>query len=161
MTPTIDVSDRVLVLKNDIVDINYKLGDIVVFYNPNNYTKKSYLDKFIYSLKIGVFMQNDISSDAAYIKRIIGLPGDQIYIDNLGNIYRNNQLLTFEGILNETYSNNENYTIPDNNFFLMGDNRANSQDSRTFGYVPFENLIGKAIYKVYPYENIGSLNDWK
>ena len=159
MTPTINVSDRVLVLKNDIVDINYKLGDIVVFYNPNNYTKKSYLDKFIYSLKIGVFMQNDISSDAAYIKRIIGLPGDQIYIDNLGNIYRNNQLLTFEGILNETYSNNENYTIPENNFFLMGDNRANSQDSRTFGYVPFENLIGKAIYKVYPYENIGSLND--
>ena len=161
MTPTINVSDRVLVLKNDIVDINYKLGDIVVFYNPNNYTKKSYLDKFIYSLKIGVFMQNDISSEAAYIKRIIGLPGDQIDIDNLGNIYRNNQLLTFEGILNETYSNNENYTIPENNFFLMGDNRANSQDSRTFGYVPFENLIGKAIYKVYPYENIGSLNDWK
>ena len=159
MTPTINVSDRVLVLKNDIVDINYKLGDIVVFYNPNNYTKKSYLDKFIYSLKIGVFMQNDISSEAAYIKRIIGLPGDQIDIDNLGNIYRNNQLLTFEGILNETYSNNENYTIPENNFFLMGDNRANSQDSRTFGYVPFENLIGKAIYKVYPYENIGSLND--
>ena len=159
MTPTINVSDRVLVLKNDIVDINYKLGDIVVFYNPNNYTKKSYLDKFIYSLKIGVFMQNDISSDAAYIKRIIGLPGDQIDIDNLGNIYRNNQLLTFEGILNETYSNNENYTIPENNFFLMGDNRANSQDSRTFGYVPFENLIGKAIYKVYPYENIASLND--
>jgi signal peptidase I len=159
MTPTIDVSDRVLVLKNDIVDINYKLGDIVVFYNPNNYTKKSYLDKFIYSLKIGVFMQNDISSEAPYIKRIIGLPGDQIDIDNLGNIYRNNQLLTFEGILNETYSNNENYTIPENNFFLMGDNRANSQDSRTFGYVPFENLIGKAIYKVYPYENIGSLND--
>ena len=159
MTPTINVSDRVLVLKNDIVDINYKLGDIVVFYNPNNYTKKSYLDKFIYSLKIGVFMQNDISSEAAYIKRIIGLPGDQIDIDNLGNIYRNNQLLTFEGILNETYSNNENYTIPDNNFFLMGDNRANSQDSRTFGYVPYENLIGKAIYKVYPYENIGSLND--
>ena len=161
MTPTINVSDRVLVLKNDIVDINYKLGDIVVFYNPNNYTKKSYLDKFIYSLKIGVFMQNDISSEAAYIKRIIGLPGDQIDIDNLGNIYRNNQLLTFEGILNETYSNNENYTIPENNFFLMGDNRANSQDSRTFGYVPFENLIGKAIYKVYPYENIASLNDWK
>ena len=159
MTPTINVSDRVLVLKNDIVDINYKLGDIVVFYNPNNYTKKSYLDKFIYSLKIGVFMQNGISSEAAYIKRIIGLPGDQIDIDNLGNIYRNNQLLTFEGILNETYSNNENYTIPENNFFLMGDNRANSQDSRTFGYVPFENLIGKAIYKVYPYENIGSLND--
>jgi signal peptidase I len=159
MTPTINVSDRVLVLKNDIVDINYKLGDIVVFYNPNNYTKKSYLDKFIYSLKIGVFMKNDISSEAAYIKRIIGLPGDQIDIDNLGNIYRNNQLLTFEGILNETYSNNENYTIPENNFFLMGDNRANSQDSRTFGYVPFENLIGKAIYKVYPYENIGSLND--
>ena len=159
MTPTINVSDRVLVLKNDIVDINYKLGDIVVFYNPNNYTKKSYLDKFIYSLKIGVFMQNGIPSEVAYIKRIIGLPGDQIDIDNLGNIYRNNQLLTFEGILNETYSNNENYTIPENNFFLMGDNRANSQDSRTFGYVPFENLIGKAIYKVYPYENIGSLND--
>jgi signal peptidase I len=104
-------------------------------------------------------MQNDISSEAAYIKRIIGLPGDQIDIDNLGNIYRNNQLLTFEGILNETYSNNENYTIPENNFFLMGDNRANSQDSRTFGYVPFENLIGKAIYKVYPYENISSFND--
>ena len=65
----------------------------------------------------------------------------------------------FEGIFNETFANQEKYNIPNNSYFLLGDNRSNSQDSRIFGYVPVENLIGKAIFVVYPYENIQKLDN--
>ena len=51
MTPTINVQDRVLVVKDDIINLKYQIGDIVVFYNPLTYSQKSYLDKFLYSLE--------------------------------------------------------------------------------------------------------------
>ena len=159
MTPTINVQDRVLVVKDDIINLKYQIGDIVVFYNPLTYSQKSYLDKFLYSLEFLPFNRNEHDFEQAYIKRIIGLPGDEIVIDNSGNIYRNNEILSFEGLVNETLTKQEKYNVPNNFYFLLGDNRGNSQDSRIFGYVPVENLIGKAFYKVYPFENIQKLND--
>ena len=162
MSPTIRVQDRVLVVKDDTTNLSYDIGDIVVFYNPLTYSEITYVDRLIDSFKIGPFNQNEEASDHAYIKRIVGLPGDEIVIDTLGNVYRNNELLTFKGIFNETFANQEKYNIPNNSYFLLGDNRSNSQDSRIFGHVPVENLIGKAIYVVYPYENIQKLdNDWR
>ena len=157
MTPTLNVSDRVLVLKDDISNINYGIGEIVVFYHPDTYVYVSPASKLVESLKIWNYF--DAPSQMVYIKRIIGLPGDVIKIDTLGNIYRNNELLTFKGILNETFTNQEKYSVPNDSYFLLGDNRSNSQDSRVFGYVPVDNLIGKAFYVVYPYENIQILDN--
>ncbi|MDA7595114.1 signal peptidase I [Acidimicrobiia bacterium] len=157
MTPTLNVSDRVLVLKDDISNINYGIGEIVVFYNPDTYVDVSPASKLVESLKVWNYL--DTTSQTVYIKRIIGLPGDVIEIDTLGNIYRNNELLIFKGILNETFTNQEKYNVPNDSYFLLGDNRSNSQDSRIFGYVPVQNLIGKAIYVVYPYENIQKLDN--
>ena len=157
MTPTLNVSDRVLVLKDDVSNINYRIGDIVVFYHPETYVDVSPASKLVESLKIWKYF--DAPSQTVYIKRIIGLPGDVIKIDTLGNIYRNNELLTFKGILNETFTNQEKYSVPNDSYFLLGDNRSNSQDSRVFGYVPVDNLIGKAFYVVYPYENIQILDN--
>ncbi|MDC3404801.1 signal peptidase I [Acidimicrobiia bacterium] len=157
MAPTLNVSDRVLVLKDDISNINYGIGEIVVFYNPDTYVDVSPASKLVESLKVWNYL--DTTSQTVYIKRIIGLPGDVIEIDTLGNIYRNNELLIFKGILNETFTNQEKYNVPNDSYFLLGDNRSNSQDSRIFGYVPVQNLIGKAIYVVYPYENIQKLDN--
>jgi signal peptidase I len=157
MTPTLNVSDRVLVLKDDISNINYGIGEIVVFYHPDTYVNVSPASKLVESLKIWNYF--DAPSQMVYIKRIIGLPGDVIKIDTLGNIYRNNELLTFKGILNETFTNQEKFSVPNDSYFLLGDNRSNSQDSRVFGYVPVDNLIGKAFYVVYPYENIQILDN--
>ena len=157
MTPTLNVSDRVLVLKDDISNINYGIGEIVVFYHPDTYVDVSQASKLVDSLKIWNYF--DAPSQRVYIKRIIGLPGDVIKIDTLGNIYRNNELLIFKGILNETFTNQEIYSVPNDSYFLLGDNRSNSQDSRVFGYVPVDNLIGKAFYVVYPYENIQILDN--
>jgi len=159
MTPTIQIEDRVLVVKDDFIDIEYKVGDIVVFYNPNYYSEITYIEKFLDAIKTNIFMQSDTAVKAAYIKRIVGLPGDDINIDNFGNVYRNNQLVIFDGILNETFSSKNNFIIPNNSYFVMGDNRKNSEDSRIFGYVPKSNIIGKAYFKVYPFDDISAFND--
>lgn len=158
MTPTISVSDRVIVVKDDILDIDYKVGDVVVFYHPETHSNNSETEKLIDSLQVWDSLFNG-QNEIVYIKRIIGLPGDNIRIDKDGDIYRNDNLLIFNGLINETYSSIANYSVPDNQYFLLGDNRSNSQDSRVFGYVPIENLLGKAFYIVYPFNNFSNLND--
>ncbi len=92
-----------------------------------------------------------------YIKRIIGLPGETIRIEQT-KVYINNQLLP-ETYLTSGYglSADEVYekTLSSNEYFVMGDNRPHSSDSRDWGPVPKENLVGRAAVVVYP------LNDFK
>ncbi len=82
-----------------------------------------------------------------------------IQVDTAGNVYRNNELITIDGIDNETYSSNSTYNVPEDSYFLLGDNRSNSQDSRIFGFVPSVNILGKAQYIVYPFDNFLKIND--
>ena len=77
-----------------------------------------------------------------YIKRVIGLPGDQIHIAD-GKVYINGQL-TIEPFLDETTNRGGDWTVPAGQLFVMGDNRNNSSDSRSWGFVPLENIIGRA-----------------
>ncbi len=148
-----------------------KRGDIVVFKTP-------------------------FDNKTDYIKRIIGLPGDKIRIEN-GQIiindkkiiiekfddfididkggkksrlrqykeyFYNNEYKIIDLIDNGPVDNTQLYRVPNDHFFVMGDNRDNSQDSRFInrvGFIPINNLVGKAQYIFFSLENSRFLQIWK
>jgi signal peptidase I len=118
MQPTLYEGDFVFVNK-----LGYRLGkpqrgDIIVFRYPPDPTQ------------------------IPYIKRVIGLPGDQIVISN-GEVVINGNRLT-EPYIMAAPARGGSWTVPADSLFVMGDNRNNSSDSRSWGFVPYENVIGKA-----------------
>jgi len=96
-----------------------------------------------------------------YIKRIIGLPGDTVKIKE-GKVYINDNLLK-EPYLPEDYQTfagsfgqeGEDISLPANQYFVLGDNRNHSSDSRDWGTVPKENIIGKAWFRYWPPSQMG------
>jgi signal peptidase I len=128
MEPNLYAGDFVLVNKA-IYFFNKlpKLGDVVVFRYPLN-------------------------PDATpYIKRVVGLPGDEVRIEG-GKVYLNGVLLD-EPYLDQGTTRGGTWIIPEDQLFVMGDNRANSSDSRTWGFVPMDNIIGRAELIYWPPQN--------
>ena len=97
-----------------------------------------------------------------YIKRIIGLPGETVQIDENGNIYINGELLEenygAETIQNPGRAANP-ITLGDDEYFVMGDNRNNSEDSRSeeVGNVKRSQIIGRAWLRIWPLNKFGLL----
>lgn len=111
---------------------NLKIGDVVVFKAPPD-------------------------PERDYIKRVIGVPGDTISLKD-GKVYLNNQELNETAYLKQdviTYAGNfltneKQVTVPQNEYFVMGDNRLNSSDSREWGFVKKEAIIGSSILVYWP-----------
>lgn len=104
--------------------------------------------------------------DTHYIKRIIGLPGERVRIDEEGKIYINDkELVESYGmeIIKESMRGRavENVVLGENEYFVMGDNRNNSYDSRfeRVGNINKEDIIGKAWVRIWPFDKIGVIND--
>jgi signal peptidase I len=95
------------------------------------------------------------------IKRIVGLPGDTIEINEAGEVYRNGTLLeeSYVRVQTSMEEMERAVTVPDGCVFVMGDNRApgRSWDSRTFGCIEQSALIGKAVFRVAPFADWGGL----
>jgi signal peptidase I len=119
MQPTLYPGDYVIVNKLAYrLNNSPKRGDVIVFKYPPN------------------------PEQIPYIKRIIGLPGDQIHIAD-GKITINGELM-LEPYLKVTTNRGGDWTVPADQLFVMGDNRNNSSDSRAWGFVPFANIVGRA-----------------
>jgi len=127
MEKTIMQNDRIVANRLAYLFSEPQRGDIVVFYAPDQKAQniKSY-----------------------YVKRIIGVPGDTIVVRNK-NVYVNGQLLKEPYLDVTTEGETEEFVVPEGHYFMMGDNRNDSGDSRswTHPYVPREDILGKVFLK--------------
>lgn len=82
-------------------------------------------------------------------KRVIGLPGEKIkYID--GKLYVDNQLVEEPFKINGSTSDIEEIVVPKNSYYVLGDNRINSKDSRSYGPIEDKRIIGKSFFRIWP-----------
>lgn len=102
-----------------------------------------------------------VNEEDDYIKRIIGLPGETVSIRN-GYVYINGKMLKENYLPNGLYTtggpflpNDKEIVVPSDHFFVLGDNRSYSSDSRVWGFVPKQNIIGRAWFIYWPLQNAG------
>ena len=153
------VDDRVLVLKNTFVETDISTGDIVVFYSPQTEFKEDYFDEFLESIQIWKLTNDDTYLNTALIKRVVGNSGDEVTIKESGEVYVNGNRFTVLNVSEGRYFKEQTYIVPKSEIFVLGDNRINSQDSRYIGTIPYKNIVGKAIYVIFPLDNFTNLND--
>ena len=102
------------------------------------------------------------ASDTYYIKRIIGLPGETVRIDGEGRIYINGEVLEEnygKEVIKEAGLADSKIVLADDEYFVLGDNRNDSADSRfvNVGNIKRENIIGRAWIRIYPFQKFGVL----
>ncbi len=159
MQPTLNINDRVLVVKDKFINMNYMVGDVVVFYNPNySYNKNTY-QEFYNSIQVWNFNNQELAIDTAFIKRIIGLEDDVIKITSDGKIYNNGELLNINNLFGQRITHEGTYIVAKDSIFVVGDNIENSIDSREYGSIKLQQVIGKAVYKIYPFNELKVIND--
>ena len=141
MLPTLDNGEYVLISRLAYMLGDYQRGDIIVF-RPPMYPAAPYWQRLL-----GLPGFDDKYED--YIKRIIGLPGDTVRIAD-GTVYINGVPLLEPYIAAPPDYSNE-WTVPEGQLFVLGDNRNNSADSHAWGFVPEENILGKALVVYWPF----------
>ncbi|MDP2585373.1 MAG: signal peptidase I [Candidatus Levybacteria bacterium] len=134
---------------------------------------KEYILTNIIALKLGSPKQGDVvvfkapnDPEKDYIKRIIGIPGDQIMIRD-GDIYVNGILLDQSTYLKPTVKTYGGsflresipVTVLADSYFVLGDNRSGSSDSREWGFLPARNLIGKSSFVYWPFDKMGTVKN--
>lgn len=93
-----------------------------------------------------------------YVKRAIGLPGETVEIKD-STVYIDGQPLSEEYVSPEPYQDMPAVVVPENSVFVMGDNRANSMDSRMVGAIPHGQIVGHAVAVIFPFDEWRGLNN--
>ena len=134
MQPGLHDNEYVLVNKIAYLFHAPERGDVIVFHFPL-----------------------DTSKD--FIKRVIGLPGDTITVDST-SVRVDGVLLNEPYISERANPQGQRWTVPLNSYFVMGDNRPASDDSRDWGYVPRDDVVGKAVIVYWPLGNWELINTY-
>ncbi len=130
MEPRLEPRDRIFVNKFVYYLSDVKRGDIVVFWYPKDKTK-------------------------SFIKRVIGLPGESVEVRS-GVVYLNGQKLVEPYLAGEF--DHDSYplqVVPPESYFVLGDHRNSSNDSRDWGFVPEQNIFGEAVFRYWPLSKLG------
>jgi signal peptidase I len=143
MVPTLLVDDRLIIDK-----VSYKFnqpsrGDVVVFMPPDTAADCD---------------RSKPKPEDAFIKRIIGMPGDKIEVKE-SHLYINDKMVQENYVNEPMFMNYGPSTVPPNQYLMMGDNRNHSCDGRTWGFVGKERIIGRAIVRFWPLNRMGNLGD--
>jgi signal peptidase I len=105
-----------------------------------------------------IIVFRSISSEMDLIKRIVGLPGDEVMVNNR-QVFVNNQLLD-EPYIAELPNYQGQWRVPDGHLFVLGDNRNDSSDSHQWGLLPIDNVIGKAVFIYWPFREWGLIRHY-
>lgn len=120
-----------------------KNGDILLLY------KLSSIDRF------DIIVLDEEKDNEKIIKRVIGLPGETVAIKK-GKIYINDKVINDEYAYGETSDYNK-VTLKDDEYFILGDNRLISKDSRYFGPIKDNEIKGKIVFRLFPFTKIGTV----
>ncbi|MDB9312904.1 signal peptidase I [Spirulina sp. CS-785/01] len=151
MLPTLEVNDRLMIEKISYRFHDPQRGDIVVFNPTEALERRNFRD--------------------AFIKRVVGLPGETVSLKD-GKVYIDGEPLNEDYIVeggntgvdvcqlqqDQPYLANS-VTIPEDSYLVLGDNRENSYDSRCWGIVPEEKIIGRAAVRFWPLGRIGGVKE--
>lgn len=131
MEPTLQEGQFILVNKMAYRLGDFQRGDVVIFHYPR-------------------------SPEEDYIKRVIGLPGDTVKVEN-GQVQVNGQVLD-EPYIASPPTYNSTWAVPEGQIFVLGDNRNRSSDSHSWGFVPVGMVVGKALVVYWPLDDLKILN---
>lgn len=141
----------------DKVSYNFtapKREDIIIFFD--NDEKRNILEEGYEYLKEIASISYNTDTRTRLVKRVIGIPGDEIDIKD-GYVYLNGSILEELYVKGETYSRDKEFPIKveEDTVFVLGDNREVSKDSRNFGLVKINQIEGKAIFRISPFNRFG------
>ena len=136
MRPTLHTSEYILVDKAEYLFSKPQRGDVIVFEFP-------------------------LDTKLDYVKRVIGIPGDTVTVQADGQV-------TVDGVaIQEPYVNDldnpyepATWKLKSNQYFVLGDNRGDSSDSRDWGTVPAQDILGKAMLVYWPFNDAHMLTNW-
>jgi signal peptidase I len=158
MVPTLLIGDRVLVNKLVYDFGEPQRGDVIVFENPDLVEEDRNVLQVVWDWLVeGLGFSADPTRD--FIKRVVGVPGDTVEMKN-GKVYVNGELVSEPYIRNRGAQDFPPTQVEPEHVFVMGDNRPNSQDSRSaLGQIPMGKIVGKAFVLLWPPSRIEWLSD--
>jgi signal peptidase I len=158
MLPTILPNDRVMVSKLSYRFGEPQRGDLVVFVSPFNdeFDRETFFESVFRHIVESVGIRTASADDL--IKRIVGLPGDEISV-------REGSLMVNGVVVEEPYLLEPGImpdfgpeVVPEDSVFVMGDNRAISYDSTRFGAIPMDHILGEAVLRIWPLDRFGAVD---